>query len=201
MTRGAPSKKCLVSWQQRPCFSLAQFRLRATPLSPERTGQLALATSNLTLVVPSKLALALAFNRWRPAYELRGVLDIRHGGRQLLVDDVLISEACGVERRWHAAKLEGEVESLSGYRFHSHGLFWDRRDRLYRLWANNGTLTQQALSRTVAFHSRDGRAWKLTGALRPNWGKRDSISIWVDRDDDSCPFKFSAVEKDGCSAC
>ena len=144
-----------------------------------------------------------------PRFELQSSAIRIDIGRQLFVDDFLIARASNCQRRWHAARLASRLDTLDGYRLFSDGIVWDPVDQTYRAWASdpqephatkkNDTLffsrVRTELSGTTALVSKDGLKWTRLGALTLRSDgllpRRNTGSVWLDRDDVACPYKFA----------
>ncbi len=88
-------------------------------------------------------------------------------GRQLFVDDFLIGNLVGVERRWYQArkysanpvlKVETELEKYAsgnpGAAPKDGGVYWDDAEGVFKMWYEAGWLNTQAYAT-----SRDGLKW------------------------------------------
>jgi hypothetical protein len=138
-------------------------------------------------------------------------------GRQLFVDDFLI-ESSGLHRAFHAAtyhdanpilKPERPWEQtdphaqLAGYRaspsamVFSDGVFYDPRERLFKMWYMAGYQDKTALA-----VSRDGLAWERPaldverGTNIVSADRRDSNTIWLDASaaDPRSRYKMAAYD-------
>ena len=114
-------------------------------------------------------------------------------GRQLLVDDFLV-ESTTLQRSWHqpekfagnpVLKPETPLELQDGRcpmaAPFSDGVFFDPRDRLFKLWYHAGWFDGTALAT-----SRDGLQWQRGNdghRLIPDRDqqRRDGLSIWLDQ--------------------
>jgi hypothetical protein len=135
-------------------------------------------------------------------------------GRQLFVDDFLVAET-GLKRTCHAAvpypgnpvlrpdkpwEFEGEYKGLRGpYAMpFSDGVWFDPRDKLYKMWYMGGLLHA-----TCYAVSTDGMHWqKPTLDVKPGTnivhaGNRDSSTVWLDlaEKDPGRRFKMLRFEK------
>jgi hypothetical protein len=115
-------------------------------------------------------------------------------GRQLFVDDFLIAETT-LTRTYHAATYHAatpvvqpdqpwEKEGGPAAMVFSDGVWYDPRDRLFKMWYMGG-LTRATCYAT----SKDGLRWdkpaldvrKGTNIVQPD--PRDSVTVWLDLDD------------------
>jgi len=123
-------------------------------------------------------------------------------GRQLFVDDFLI-EQTGLKRtshlpEWHPAnpilQPDQPWEKLGAAPMaapFSDGVWWDPRDRLFKLWYMAGY--RQATALAV---SEDGIKWQkrdcgvVAGTNIVHTGDRDSASVWLDLDEPDPKRRF-----------
>ena len=123
-------------------------------------------------------------------------------GRQLFVDDFLVAETTLVRTfhlpKWHAATpvlkpdrpWEEAKEGGVAMAF-SDGVWWDPKDRLYKMWYMAG----QARNTCYAT-SKDGIAWEKpaldvqAGTNIVQTGQRDSSTVWLDADEKDPARRF-----------
>jgi hypothetical protein len=115
-------------------------------------------------------------------------------GRQLFVDDFLIAETT-LTRTYHAAKYHPaspllkpdqpwEQESGPMAMVFSDGVWYDPKDRLFKMWYMGGQTRATCLAT-----SKDGLRWekptldvkKGTNIVQPD--PRDSVTVWLDLDE------------------
>ena len=128
-------------------------------------------------------------------------------GRQLFVDDFLIEETTLNRRYYLTEKYEGNpiltpetgMERNGGYRPvavpFSDGVFFDPRDRLFKMWYQAGWFDGTALAT-----SRDGFHWDRleldvvegTNCVMPPRPDqiRDGVSIWLDQETENSDERF-----------
>ena len=131
-------------------------------------------------------------------------------GRQLFVDDFLISET-SLKRKYHLAEKyeknpilwpDTDLEKNGGYRPlalpFSDGVFYDAKDDLFKMWYQAGWYDNTAYAT-----SRDGFHWEKpvldvvpgTNCVMPPRPDqvRDGVSIWLDQETDNLHERFKML--------